>query len=1201
MLIINLNNNIDLNYGQNPQGWPCANLHLNSAKTTWITNIYLDYSKWRIYSFIDTTDVSSLGDNMRYLFVFITIIISIKTTWADSVENCPKHYGAKIVSLQGKLFVDRDIKGQWQPIQLGGIVCQGSRLRVDPYSRASIMLPNGIGMRLAPGTEIVLHGIESNETTLLDILKGFVHFLSRTPKRLNVNTPFVNAQPIGTEFAMRVDDSAAALWVYEGNVKFSNAQGSLQLSPGQAAQARQGQAPQAKIDIKPQDAVVWALYYPPLLPYPDATTVIDNDLRTAIRDFRLGHVDVALARLDALPQARQTPYYLKVRGAMRLTVGQDQLALQDSRALLANNPNDAEALALQSVLALTQNRKDEGPALANQAIAANPQSSTAYSALSYAEQGRFELDNALAAAEQAVKLAPHDAMVWARKAELELAQGLTSESKATAERALALDANLERTQTVTGFAYLLSMDTDEALQAFDKAIQLDSTSPLARLGLGLAKIRNGDLAEGREDLEIAALLDPNNSLIRSYLGKAYYEEKRSSLAEDQFNLAKQRDPKDPTPYFYDAIQKQTTNRPVEALHDMQKAIELNDNRGIYRSKLMIDEDAATRTANIARIYNDLGFNRLALKEAWSSLAFDNENHSAHRFLADSYVGQARFRTARASELLQAQLLQPINVIPVQPQLTSENIGILNNTGPSSLSTNEYDRLFTADGVHLLLNGAIGSRNTKTDNTVISGVYKKLSMSLGQFHYQTDGFRLNDSYKQDIYNAFAQYAIAPDLDIQVELKSEDLKSGDVPLRLNGFHREQFSKSIEHDSIRFGLHKEIDNQQDFIFTSIYSTLKDIESNHKNGIGILDPLFPIPIPFKQFNLDEVTTKGTQSEAQYSYHPGNFKIITGFGYLNLDKHLRSLEEQRIFDFIKNDYGPPFTTPKKGDTIIEYINGYLYAQSNLKNNFNTTIGISVDSYDDGSIKRNQINPKLGLNWKLSDQLTLRGAVFKTLKRPLATAQTIEPTQIAGFNQFYDSENGSSAWQQGVGIDYNPLRNVYLGGQVTFRQTKFPLIFSGLPTFLHRNESSHLAYLYWTPNDYLSLATEYRFDEFRRDHFDGAGDLIDPKSVTTHQVPVSFNFYHRNGIFSRITATYVNQQVTTVEDSGSPSNRNEDFWTFDAVIGYRLPKKYGSLNMEVRNLFDNDFNYQSTFDASGPQLSNFIPERQVFFKINLTY
>ena len=259
-----------------------------------------------------------------------------------------------------------------------------------------------------------------------------------------------------------------------------------------------------------------------------------------MQDYREGHVDQALNQLDNISPAKQTPYFLKVRGAMRLTVGQDNLAMQDIQALLANNPNDAEALALQSVRALTQNRKGEAYALATKAVAANPQSASAYSALSYAEQGHFNLEKAQVATDQAVKLAPYDAMVWARKAELELSQGLTSESRAAAEKATALDPGLERTQTVTGFTYLLRMDTDEALQSFKKAIELDSSSPLARLGLGLAKIRDGDLAEGRQDLEIAAILDPNNSLIRSYLGKAYFEELSNSFEKFPIISVKER-------------------------------------------------------------------------------------------------------------------------------------------------------------------------------------------------------------------------------------------------------------------------------------------------------------------------------------------------------------------------------------------------------------------------------------------------------------------------------------------------------------------------------------------------------------------------------------------------------------------------------------------------------------------------------------
>jgi tetratricopeptide (TPR) repeat protein len=204
---------------------------------------------------------------------------------------------------------------------------------------------------------------------------------------------------------------------------------------------------------------------------------------------------------------------------------------------------------------------------------------------------------------------------------------------------------------------------------------------LPRLGLGLAKIRESDLHEGRREIEVATGLDPNNSIVRSYLGKAYFEEKRTALTEPEYATAKELDSKDPTPFFYDAIQKQTTNRPVEALRDLQKAIELNDNRAVYRSRLLLDSDLAARSASLGRIYTDLGFQQLALVEGWKSVNTDPTNFSAHRLLADSYSVLPRHEIARVSELLQSQLLQPLNMTPIPPRLAESNLFLISAGGP----------------------------------------------------------------------------------------------------------------------------------------------------------------------------------------------------------------------------------------------------------------------------------------------------------------------------------------------------------------------------------------------------------------------------------------------------------------------------------------------------------------------------------------
>ena len=328
-------------------------------------------------------------------------------------------------------------------------------------------------------------------------------------------------------------------------------------------------------------------------------------------------------------------------------------------------------MALQSIIAVVQNDKEKALGIAQKAVAANAKSAAALTALSYAQQANFDLEGARKSLQQAVQAEPSNALAWARLAEIHLSFADLDDALEAAQKAVALNPNLSRTQMVLGFAYLTRVDTVESKKAFEKAIELDQADALSRLGLGLGKIRDGDLVDGRKELEIAASLDANNSIVRSYLGKAYYEEKRSDLAERDYATAKELDPKDPTPYFYDAIQKQTTNRPVEALQSMEKAIELNDNRAVYRSQLQLDSDLAARSASQARIYSDLGFQQLALVEGWKSVNTDPSNFSAHRFLADSYSILPRHEIARVSELLQSQLLQPLNMTPIQPRLSRE--------------------------------------------------------------------------------------------------------------------------------------------------------------------------------------------------------------------------------------------------------------------------------------------------------------------------------------------------------------------------------------------------------------------------------------------------------------------------------------------------------------------------------------------------
>ncbi|MEY4718633.1 MAG: hypothetical protein RL563_1251 [Pseudomonadota bacterium] len=1126
------------------------------------------------------------------VFIILTLLYA-PFALSMTRQPCDEQHGAKLVSLQGQLFYDPGQNGAWQEAGLNDLLCEGARLRVAQYSRASLTLPGGVTLRLDEGTVLSLNGIAASDATLLDLLKGFIHFISRTPKQLTITTPIANAGPEGTEFALGVDQQTASLSVTEGSVKFFNQYGNLHLSAGESAGAQSGSSPSMRIDLKPQDAVQWALYYPPLIP---ELSQHSNGLLPILQLYRQGRINLALEQLTKIPADPSATDFIRLRSSLLMIAGRIELATADIDRLSSMNAKDAHALALSAVAALTRNRKSEALEFANRALTSQPDSTVANIASSYVEQAHFHLDSALTAMIRASELSADDPLVWARRAELEQALGQTEASEISAQRALRLDSNLERARTVMGFVRLSRLQFGQAREDFETAIGLDSISPLARLGLGLSKIRQGLLSEGRNDLEIAAILDPNQSLIRSYLGKAYYEERRQNLAEDQFQLAKQLDPKDPTAYFYDAINKQTTNRPTEAIADMQKAIELNDNRAVYRSKMELDEDDATRTANLARMYNDLGFGRLAYKEAWSALNEDDDNPTAHRFLSDAYWGKSRFRTARASELLQAQLLQPLNITPVQPQLSSENIGILNNTGPGSIGLNEYDPLYTRNSAHLVANGAYGSRNTITSNLVASGIYDSLSLSGGQFHYQTDGFRPNNDYRQDAYDAFAQYAFSPHFNLQVELKSENLRAGDVITRLNELYLPNFRHDTNKDTARIGGKFKVNDRQSLIGSFIYTRLQDL--NQDKVFGILDPL-DISSSFDASINTGASLKSQQSEIQYNFNDELLSLKAGFGFLNIDSQNRDASIAR-WSFLNQPWPDASYSLSSTDKTQNY-NGYVYLNPRSFETLKTTLGASYDDYNDGQTKKQQLNPKIGFIWQPEKDLWLRAAFLRTLKRPLATQQTIEPTQIAGFNQFYDSTNGTSAWQYGTGIDYVWQKKIFLGGEIVWRNLKEPL-FSGTESLnRQKKEIASTAYLYWSATDWLSFSSEYQFVQYSRAFAHNEFNAYDPQSVATHQFPLATNFFLPNGLFARLTATHVNQTVTTPQGQANLKSDQETFWTFDAAVGFRLPKKIGVISFEMRNLVNKHFNYQSTFDAEGPQLSPFTPERQLFAKLNFFY
>ena len=1107
--------------------------------------------------------------NLGILFGLIGGLLIPRVVVAETCEA----WVAKVESVQGSVQARRAGETQWTPVQRHDTFCPGAIIRVQQRSRVAIVAQNETVYRLDENTTITITEPEPKRTLWLHIQTGAAYFFSRVPRSLKLLTPFANAGVEGTEFVVRVGRDQTFLSVFEGRVIATNAAGSLTLARGQSATVKAGQAPVLSVLIRPRDAVQWTLHYPPIVDFRPADFPGDAAWQAMVRQsiplYSKGDLPGAFASLAQAPQDIRDPRFFTYRAVLLLTVGRVDDARVDIERALKLDPRNGRAFALQSVIAVTQNRRDEALQLAKRAVELEPVSSAAWVALSYAQQAHFDLQGALASLQEAVKLPPGNALAWARLSELWLSVGELKRALEAAQRAVTLNPQVSRTRTVLGFAFLTQTKIQKAKHAFEAAIQLDQSDPLARLGLGLAKIRRGGLQEGRGELEIAAALDPNNSLIRSYLGKAYYEEKRNQLARDQFATAKELDPQDPTPWFYDAIRQQTVNRPVEALQDLQKSIELNDNRAVYRSRLLLDEDLAARSASLGRIYNDLGFQQRALVEGWASLNSDPSNYSAHRFLADAYAVLPRHEIARVSELLQAQLLQPINMTPVQPQLAESELFILSGAGPATPSLTEFNPLFNRNRFALLASGVLGNNDTWGNEVVLSGVADRLSYSIGQFHYETDGFRENNDQEQDIYNVFVQLSLSHQTSVQAEFRYHDREKGDLPLRSDP---ENFFPTLRQNdrsrSIRVGFHHAFTPYSDLIASFIYQS-EDLDTE----------VFP------GFNLT-TDEDGYLGEIQHLYRSTRFHVISGAGYFGADR--------------KNVVRFPSSPPMVVEPYLQHINLYTYIQVHYPQNVTWTLGGSADFIEGATMDRNQFNPKFGLTWHLFSATTLRASVLRTAERTLIASQTLEPTQVAGFNQFFEDAESTDAWRYSIGIDQKFSPAIYSGAEFSRRTLDVPftdLSRGGQVREANWEEDLARAYLYWMPQSWLALSMEYHYERFDRGPSPAFGEESIAE-VQTHRLPLGVSFFHPLGFSAQLKATYIHQDgkfENVLSREIAPGD--DQFWVVDAAIRYRFPKRWGFITLEARNLFDQGIHFQDT-DPENPIIS---PERFILTRFTLAF
>jgi hypothetical protein len=591
----------------------------------------------------------------------------------------------------------------------------------------------------------------------------------------------------------------------------------------------------------------------------------------------------------------------------------------------------------------------------------------------------------------------------------------------------------------------------------------------------------------------------------------------------------------------------------------------------------------------------LSFDQVALDTALRSLTLDLTNYSAHRFLSDAYWPLPRYGTARVSELLQAQLLEPANANSIQPQMRESNLLISDRTGPPIATYPEFTSLFNRDGIRTLASGVVGTQNTWGDEILVSALKNSGLLSAGQFHFETVDKDQKTSLNEDIFNTFVQKDISPYTSVQAEYRSTRMtrSTSRLPFDPQDIQRD-FQEDNKRDIARVGFRQTLSDSSNLVVSLVHQERENTQMDHL--VSVI-PDFPL-----QLLVDAKITEQNHvnsTEAQYLYGAQQVSLVSGAGYYD-DAFTKSTNVVATLSdgtFISN----PF---RVDDSSTRQTNLYAYLNWQTFSNLTVALGVSGDSLKQGYwYEKNYINPKAGLVWQPWAGTAVRVGTFRYVKRSLPAGATLEPTQVAGFNQLFDDPDGTDSRSWGLGLDQTWRNNLFAGAEYVNRKLTFaspPAVGTDFPSFEeHWNHNVARAYLSWLFHSRVSLSTEYRY-ELQELTDDVSTTGLSASKINTSLVPLTVTYHDPTGLFAYVRGTYARQTLGFFVQ-GDLRPEVSSFWNVDAAIGYRLPSRVGQVSLVVKNLFDEEIRFDDANPRGDPRPPQFSTNRAVFLNFSVAF
>jgi outer membrane receptor protein involved in Fe transport len=320
-------------------------------------------------------------------------------------------------------------------------------------------------------------------------------------------------------------------------------------------------------------------------------------------------------------------------------------------------------------------------------------------------------------------------------------------------------------------------------------------------------------------------------------------------------------------------------------------------------------------------------------------------------------------------------------------------------------------------------------------------------------------------------------------------------------------------------------------------------------------------------------INDRSSSGEVQWYYRSNPFYLVAGAGYL-------SGSEEFVGIFKQN---------------ASLRNVYLYGEvqpENLGVRFQGAL--SASSVDEDPFKRRKIDPKVGLIWTPTNDTTIRAAATRALNRPLIAIQTLEPTQVGGFNQFFDNADGTVDSRIGFGLDQKLSRDAHIGFEVTKAKIKVPLFLGDSVSDFDWKEHAGKGYFYWKlqrdrqrmllPDWSAAVALQYEAKNIRHpEDLPGDDGII---RLDTQFVSIGLTLFPFEPFFAQCISTHVRQTGRLQAGPDADSfDVNERFWTTDISLNYRIPGRRGTFAVGASNVFDRDLHSFQELDKANPRFA----------------